>query len=212
MNEASHEFEQILGEASRHGIPAFSGAECESFSRYFSLVRRWNDRLHLTTLSGPREFAERHVFEAAFAAQYLLPEVGCVWDLGSGLGVPGIPFAILRPDLHVTLVEAQKNKAIFLKDAVAELRLPQVEILNSRLETIETAGTDSCVTARALERMESLLPEILRLGSRGRQMLIFGGLGLLAALRPLVSGTWNLDPRPLPLSEQRLVIELRCFT
>jgi len=212
MNEASHEFEQILGEASRHGIPTFSGAEIESFSKYFSLVRRWNDRLHLTTLSGPREFAERHVFESAFAAQCLLPDVGCVWDLGAGLGVPGIPFAILRPDLRVTLVEAQKNKAIFLKDAVAELRLTQAEILNSRLETIETAGPDACVTARALERMESLLPEILRIGSPGRQILIFGGPNLLAALRPLVSGSWNLIPRSLPFSEKRLVIDLRCFT
>src|SRR5215831_5217196 len=143
---------------------SFTGAEAYLLSKYYELVLKWNKRLHLTTLTQPQEFLERHILESAFSESLILPSVNQIWDLGSGLGVPGIVIAILRPDLDVSLIEVSRNKALFLDEAVAHLNLKNVVIIESRLEAVEGVHEESCLTVRAIERMEKMIPEILRLG------------------------------------------------
>src|SRR5262245_44317249 len=88
----------------------FSQTEIDSLSKYYELVLKWNPRLHLTTLIQPQAFFDRHIFESAFSASLLSPSINQIWDLGSGLGAPGMILAILRPDLAIHLVESSRNK------------------------------------------------------------------------------------------------------
>src|ERR1044071_9466746 len=89
---------------------------------YYSLLTRWNDRLHLVAPCAPEEFAVRHVLESLMLLRYL-PENAAVVDVGSGGGLPIIPCLIARPDLEATLIESAQTKAVFLREASSQLHL-----------------------------------------------------------------------------------------
>jgi len=197
------------------GTPAlpesFTEDETDLLSKFYELALKWNKRLHLTTLTQPREFFERHILESAFSASLILPSVNQVWDLGSGIGVPGIVIAILRPDLAVRLVEVSRNKALFLEEAVAHLDLKNVKIVESRFEIIEGLPEESCVTVRAIEKMEKMLPEILRLGARSSQILIFGAKSLEEKARELIyviNDKRKIESLLIPGSNRRYLINI----
>ena len=162
----------------RSGAFRKSEGEADLLSEYYELVLKWNKRLHLTTLTRPQEFFERHILESAFAESLILPSVNQVWDLGSGLGVPGMVIAILRPDLNVRLVEVSRNKALFLEEAAVSSEPEKRKGHRIRFETIEGLPEESCLTVRAIEKMEKMIPEILGSGAKASQILIFGAKSL----------------------------------
>ena len=109
-------------------------------------------------LIGPREISrlwERHILNSA-ALESLIPE-GCrVADVGSGAGLPGIPLAILRPDLEMTLIEPMLRRSNFLVEAVDELALgDRVTVVRGRAED---AGLDvDVVVSRAVAKLATLI-------------------------------------------------------
>jgi 16S rRNA (guanine527-N7)-methyltransferase len=185
----------------------FSEAEADLLSKYYELVLKWNKRLHLTTLTLPQEFFERHIRESAFSESLILPSVNQVWDLGSGLGVPGMVIAILRHDLDVRLVEASRNKALFLEEATAHLNLKNVKVIESRFEAIEGVPEKSCLTVRAIDRMEKMIPEILELGAKASQILILGAKSIEEKARALVYDK-RIERLLIPGSNQRYEINI----
>src|SRR6476469_2845915 len=84
---------------------------------YYSLLTRWNERLHLVAPCTPEEFATRHVLESLLLLKHL-PEHATVADVGSGAGLPIIPCLIARDDLEVTMIESSQKKAVFLREAL----------------------------------------------------------------------------------------------
>jgi 16S rRNA (guanine527-N7)-methyltransferase len=135
-----------------------------------------------------------------------------VWDLGSGLGIPGIPLAILRSDLLITLVEANKRKAVFLMEAVGALQLTNVTILNQRLESIRGVEPESCVTVRAIERMNQILPEILEVGSKCAQFLLFGSRETESIAVHWLPQDREMQSHLIPCSHHRLLLCLNRST
>jgi 16S rRNA (guanine527-N7)-methyltransferase len=200
--------ETLLREKGRFDGRPFSDGQIDQFLNYYHLVVKWNPRLHLTTLSDPRSFFERHLRESEFAEKFLLPEISQVWDLGSGLGVPGVPLAIIRKDLLVTLVESKRHKAIFLEEVASSLNLTNLAIANIRIEAMETLPTSSCLAARAVEQMESLIPTMFRIGNDCAQMLFFGSEKLEVRLRTALSMRFEPKRHLLPGSSHRILISL----
>ncbi len=186
----------------------FSDAEIDLFCRYYQLVLKWNDRLHLTTITLPSDFAERHLLESAFALQNITPTIQQVWDIGSGAGIPGIPFAILRPDLSVNLIESNKKKAIFLKEVKFELGIRNLQIVNQRFEEIQEVGCDACITSRALDGLSRLVPRVLKFGHDASQLLLFGTDGLHEITRMYLLPEWESSLILLPKSNNRRIISL----
>ncbi|HKQ75884.1 MAG TPA: 16S rRNA (guanine(527)-N(7))-methyltransferase RsmG [Blastocatellia bacterium] len=186
----------------------FSEAEIDLLSKYFEIVLKWNARLHLTTLTQPQDFFDRHILESSFSESLFLPSVNQVWDIGSGLGVPGIVVAILRPDLAVHLVEAGRNRSLFLEEAAAHLRLSNVKVIESRFESIKSIPAESCLTARAIEGMEKLLPEIINSGSEAAQILIFGAKNLEEKARGLLDDQRQIESFLIPGSNRRYIINI----
>jgi 16S rRNA (guanine527-N7)-methyltransferase len=174
------------------------------------MVLKWNKRLHLTTLIQPQEFLERHILESAFSESLILPSVNQIWDLGSGLGVPGIVVAILRPDLDAHLVEASRNKVLFLEETAAQLKLENVQVVESRIETLEALPEEACLMARAVEKMEKMIPDILRLGASSSQIMIFGAKSLEEKARALIyiNDKRKIESLLLPGSNRRYVINI----
>ena len=182
--------------------------EIDRLSKYYELTLKWNRRLHLTTLTQPREFFERHFLESIFSESLILTSVNQLWDLGSGLGVPGMVIAILRPDLHVHLVEASHNKALFLEEASAHLELKNLKVVESRIQTLENPPEESCLTARAIEKMEKMIPEILKLGARSSQIMILGTRDLETRARLFINDKRKIESALIPGSDRRFLINI----
>jgi 16S rRNA G527 N7-methylase RsmG len=128
------------------------------------------------------------------------------------MGIPGIPIAIFRPDLEVKLVESNRAKSIFLEETASELRLANVEVIRKRIESLDEVPEIACLTVRAVERMERVLAEVLRIGARCRQVLVFGNQKTEALIRSLVRREGRIESRLIPGSERRLLIEFIRFT
>lgn len=111
-------------------------------------------------LLGPRELPKlwsRHILNSAVVAE-LLSSGESVADVGSGAGLPGIPMAIARPDVHFVLIEPMERRANWLQKQVDSLGLENVDVLRARAEEVGRGDFD-VVTARAV----SALPKLLRM-------------------------------------------------
>ena len=96
---------------------------------------------------------DRHILNSA-ALSGLIAAESAVADVGSGAGLPGIPLAVLRPDLRITLIEPLLRRSIFLTQTVEELQLAdRVEVVRSRAE--DHHQTYDVVVARALAPLDS---------------------------------------------------------
>lgn len=208
MENLRHEFEEFIGRYRSAGRAALTDQQIASLSLFHAIVMKWNERLHLTTITQPSAFAERHVVESLIAAGRIPEKIASIWDMGTGLGVPGIPLAILRPDLTVNLVEAGRNKAIYLEEAVSELHLDNARVVCRRIEELDPLPPDAILTARAVEKMESLLARLLLLGADCPKLLLFGGRDLAEKLQNLIPEGRILRLHPLPGADSRLLIEI----
>ena len=144
---------------------------------YLDLLARWNRTYNLTAVRDPREMVSRHLLDS-LAMEPFLDGIDSLADLGTGPGLPGIPLAIARPGLRVTLVEANGKKARFLREAVRTLGLANAEVAESRIEALDRPGTFDAITARAL----ATLPQILEFG--GHLLAPGGKLLAMKGARP----------------------------
>jgi 16S rRNA (guanine527-N7)-methyltransferase len=124
----------------------------EQFEAYLALLMKWNARMNLTAVRKPEEIVRRHFVESIFAAQQIPKRVKTLLDFGSGAGFPGIPIAICRPGIGVTLAESQGKKAAFLLETVRTLGL-RAEVWAGRVETMAEERVFDAITLRAVDRM-----------------------------------------------------------
>lgn len=149
-------------------------ADLQSFR---DLVLKWNPAINLISKKSIDDIWERHILDSAQVFEYF-PEDPQLWcDLGSGGGFPGIVVAILakeiRPGMSVKLVESDRRKGTFLREAIRALDLnATVEI--TRIEDLTPQSAD-VVSARALASVADLLPHIFRhLSTTGNAILLKG--------------------------------------
>ena len=158
----------------------YFGENSETIKRYVDILL---DRGMSWGLIGPREgdrLWERHVLNSVAGAS-LIPSGASVVDVGSGAGLPGLPLAILRPDLQVTLVESLLRRSEFLELAVAELGLGErVSVVRTRAE--EHKARYQVVTSRAVAPLPRLLGWTRPLMARGGSMLALKGQSAAAEL------------------------------
>jgi len=173
------------------------------FDAYLALILRWNSRMNLTAVRDPDEILSRHFIESIACARHLPPRVRSLLDFGTGAGFPGIPIALCRPEIAVTLAESQSKKAAFLQEAVRVLGL-NASIFAKRAELL--AYQFDCVTLRAVDRMEQAVAAASNL------VRVEGCLAVLTTRVqvPLVDKSagsafrWA-EPYPLPGSEHRVL-------
>jgi 16S rRNA (guanine527-N7)-methyltransferase len=142
-------------------------------------------------LLGPREVPrlwDRHVLNSAVVAE-AVPAGAAVLDVGSGAGLPGIPLALARPDLTVTLVEPMLRRTRFLDEVVAQLGLAgQVRVLRARAEDVPRSSAD-VVVARAVKPLAVLAGWTLPLLRPGGRLVALKGSSAeaeLAAAAPVL--------------------------
>lgn len=167
--------------------------------KYYSLLTRWNERLHLVAPCTPEEFAVRHVLESLLLLKHLPPNAR-VADIGSGGGLPIIPCLIARPDLQATLIESSQKKAVFLREASNQLHLNST-IIARPFEQVEPPDV-SFVTCRALDQFIQKLRGLIDWAPEGSTLLLFGGDTLRDELDK--AGV-KFEQFLIPLSERRFL-------
>lgn len=122
---------------------------------YCLLLWDWNSQVNLTRHTDMQAFVCRDLIDTLRLAQHI-PSGSSVLDVGSGGGVPGIPLAILRPDLKITLAESVTKKAKVLKSMVRDLHLP-VNVSAERAEKMLKTQAFDVLTIRAVAPLRKLL-------------------------------------------------------
>jgi 16S rRNA (guanine527-N7)-methyltransferase len=184
------------------GLTSLPDRSFERFSRYLALLLSWNQRLNLTAIRDVEQIVHRHFLECAFGAQYLPHDIGGLLDFGSGAGLPGIPFAICRPDLKVTLAESQGKKAAFLREAARKLELP-IEVYAGRVEAMPQARAFDAVAMRAVDRMKHAL-EAAKVRAR-KYLVVFTASEFARDLAVLIPEMEWREAVALPESEERVM-------
>jgi 16S rRNA (guanine527-N7)-methyltransferase len=204
LSATAAQIEKAFTQAGISGLPV--GA-FDKFEAYLELLVRWNQRLSLTAVRDPDQIIQRHFVECAFVAGRLPQDIGNLLDYGSGAGLPGIPIAICRPEISVTLAEAHGKKASFLREAMRVLSL-EGEVYDGRVEAMPERRFDA-VAMRAVEKMDLAIPLALQRVKR-YLVLLTTERSDLARGKAVPALEW-LEPISIPNTTQ-MVLEIgrRC--
>ena len=187
---------------------------------YQRLLEDWNTRMNLTGDASFDALLDRHLLDCVtpLTQADLLPEGAAVIDVGSGAGLPGIPLAILRPDLRITLLDSLQKRVGFLQAVIHALALNQVDAVHARAEDTarETClrGQFDIAMARAVATLPTLLELLLPFVKIGGKCIAFKGPTVdteLAAGRAAAALLGGGPPVVIPVSLPSLPEHRHCL-
>lgn len=197
---------RLRSEAAAAGI-ALTGQHAELLNRYLQLIQRWRRAAGLTTVADPFQAARVHIADSLLCLRADIAPRAAVIDVGSGAGLPGIPLAIVRADLRITLLEAERRKAAFLEMAVRELSLA----MHVDVRRAEEAAHDpdareryDAVVARAVAPLRALFELTLPFARIGGVAVLLKGPGVRRELRGAARAAAVLGGGEVELKEATL--------
>ncbi|WP_042354581.1 16S rRNA (guanine(527)-N(7))-methyltransferase RsmG [Bacillus rubiinfantis] len=155
--------EQFSKSLEEKGI-SLSDKQLQQFSRYYSTLVEWNEKMNLTAITDKEEVYLKHFYDSLTAAFYFdFTKPLRICDVGAGAGFPSIPLKIAFPQLQVTIVDSLNKRISFLHHLAHVLELEDVQFIHDRAETFgvnpQYREQFDIVTARAVARM-SVLSEL----------------------------------------------------
>lgn len=195
---------QIEAAANSFGLDPLPAGVYTLLADYLALLLRWNEKLNLTAIRGPESIVRRHFLESIFCSQRLPSGITTLLDFGSGAGFPGLPIALCRPNISVTLGESQAKKASFLREAVRSLRI-KAEVFDGRIESMRGRSFD-CVALRAVDKMPDACRVAFSLLEPGGWMTLFSTGNSLPQFIPHLDQIAWRPPVAMPGSEQEILI------
>jgi 16S rRNA (guanine527-N7)-methyltransferase len=136
---------------------------------YLALLEKWNKVHNLTAVRDPNDMVTLHLLDSLSVLPHI--ESGRLLDVGSGAGLPGIPLAIVRPDLQVTVMDSNHKKASFMRQAKAALAIANLEVVCGRVEDFHPEHKFDMIISRAF----SDIAEFMRLTAH---LCVNGGVWL----------------------------------
>jgi 16S rRNA (guanine527-N7)-methyltransferase len=174
------------------------------FSTYLEVFLRWNARVNLSAVRDAEGILQRHFLESIACAQMLPPGIDSLLDFGSGGGFPGIPIALCRPEVQVTLAESQGKKAAFLQEVVRQLGI-SVKVHAGRAEDLQESF--DCVTLRAVDRMKKAVETAAELLNPGGYLALMTTALEADELQESAGMKFSWGSRQnLPGGEQRVLV------
>lgn len=140
---------------------------------FVALLQKWNRAYNLTSVRETGRMLTQHVLDSLSILPYLWGSR--LLDVGAGAGLPGIPLAIARPDIRVTLLDSNGKKTRFMQQAALELALDNVEVVKSRLEEYRPDRPFDTVTSRAFSSLEAFVRMSAPLCDRDGRLLAMKG-------------------------------------
>lgn len=141
---------------------------------YLGLIAKWNRVHNLTAIREPEQMIAQHLLDSLA----ILPAVhgATLLDVGTGAGLPGIPLAVARPGLAVTLLDSNQKKISFLRQVKGELALANVEVAGGRVEAFRPAAGFDIVVSRAFAELAEFAALAGHLVAAGGRMLAMKGI------------------------------------
>ncbi|HEY9145156.1 MAG TPA: 16S rRNA (guanine(527)-N(7))-methyltransferase RsmG [Thiobacillus sp.] len=136
------------------GLALPEGAEAKLLA-YLALLDKWNRVYNLTAVRDAERMVSHHLLDSLAAVPFFQGE--SVLDVGSGGGLPGIPLAIARPQVRVTLIDSIAKKTAFLLQAKAELGLGNLTVVTGRVEDYRPAEGFDVITSRAFSDLREFV-------------------------------------------------------
>lgn len=129
----------------------------EKLNTYASYLKEYNEMVNLTAITEYEEVLDKHFYDSLLLADRKLE--GCLVDVGTGAGFPGIVLKIAFPELKVILVEPLRKRCVFLESLISKLGLKDIEVVNERGEDYSLKNREryEYVTARAVSNLNSLI-------------------------------------------------------
>jgi 16S rRNA (guanine527-N7)-methyltransferase len=180
----------------------------DSLLAFRDLLLKWNKTYNLTALRDPEQAISHHLLDSLAVLPYV--GEGALLDVGSGGGLPGIPWAIARPRLSVGMVDAVQKKATFLQQAVIQLGLANVTVSHARVEDVQ--GQYAQVSSRAFAELKLFVELTRHLLAPGGSWLAMKGVrpdGEIAALPAWVNVDAVIPLRVPGLDAERHLIIMK---
>ena len=172
MVTPQHAEELSLG-ARQLGID-LSDSQHSQLLAYLALLIKWNKAYNLTAVRDPDEMVSRHLLDSFSVVPFI---AGDRWlDVGSGGGMPGIPLAILFPEMKVTVLDSNGKKTRFLTQVKLELKLDNLEVIHSRVEAFKPELPFTGIVSRAFSSLEDFTEWTRHLGDTDTRWLAMKGL------------------------------------
>ncbi len=119
------------------------------------LIEKWNKAYNLTAVRDQEDMVRLHLLDSLAILPHI--EGNHIADIGTGAGLPGIPLAIFSPNVKFTLVDSNSKKTRFVQQAILELQLTNVSVINNRVENIQTEKQFSSLILRAFSNMRNII-------------------------------------------------------
>lgn len=165
--------QQLAAGIAALGLTLPDGAEAKLLA-YLALLDKWNRVYNLTAVRDAARMVSHHLLDSLAAVPHFQGET--VLDVGSGGGLPGIPLAIARPDLRVTLIDSIAKKTAFLLQAKAELGLANLNVVTGRVEDFRPETGFDVITSRAFSDLREFVALTRHLLNPGGRWLAMKGL------------------------------------
>lgn len=199
---------------------ALTGEQLAAFDRYAALLVEYNQKVNLTAITQPREVVIKHFVDSLLLLKSLpLPEGASLVDVGTGAGFPGLPVAIARPDIKLTLLDSLQKRVVFLQEACKTTGVA-AQCIHGRAEEL---GNDAPLrerfdfaTARAVARLRELSEFCLPFVKPGGCFIALKGYEIeeeleeaLPAIAKLGGRLLRVDKYLLPMENRRAVVLIK---
>lgn len=142
--------------------------------QYLALLEKWNQVYNLTAVRDPAQMVPRHLLDSLAIMPFLRGQR--VLDIGTGAGLPGIPLAIARPELHFVLLDSNAKKIRFVTQATHELGLGNVEAVQMAVEKYAPPARFDTLLTRAFAAIPDMLNSSRHLCAAGGAMVAMKGV------------------------------------
>jgi 16S rRNA (guanine527-N7)-methyltransferase len=141
---------------------------------FVGLLGRWNEAYNLTAVREPEQMVVRHVLDSLAVLPFV--QGPRVIDIGTGPGLPGIPLALARPQMQFVLLDSNAKKISFVRQAIVQLGLKNVEAVQERVEKYRPAAKFNSLLSRAYASLADMLAGANHLCAPGGEFLAMKGL------------------------------------
>lgn len=188
--------EPLAQQALQTGLQTLGLAEyASSLNQYVDILQRWNRSYNLVASVDDQTLVQRHILDSLVIRPFITP--GRAIDIGTGAGLPGLLLAVTMPDTEWTLLDANGKKTRFCEQAVIELGLRNVQVIQQRVESLHTNACFMTIVSRAYAQADEFVSASRHLlCDRGRILAMKGKIdqeeqtlaqatGLLLDIQPL---------------------------
>lgn len=209
-DELPEECERLLTQGLKQLEIEPTAAQFQALLDFISLMVKWNSAYNLTAVRDPKEMVIRHLLDSLSIKQYTVGKR--LLDVGTGPGLPGIPLAILSPDQQFTLLDSNGKKVRFIRQAILELRLKNVEAVQSRVEQFKSEQLFDVITSRAFTELAAMYEKSKHLlSANGNIIAMKGAINTIESEKKELTDIKSeiIDIKVPFLREQRHLVILR---